>query len=151
MDSWYVGIRTSMDERIGGPMEWLDVEVVTGYKTDKPQRELYHHIENRLGSLTGGANYLDRHEQVTNTNAQTSTIEQQADNAMHTIAGIKGEALRAFPDVAFVRIKTANPKTDLAYTLRLGDLHRNGVTRIFNTVAGIEINQGGFEHGRFLL
>jgi hypothetical protein len=117
MDSWYVGIRTGMDERIGGPMEWLDVEVVTGYETDKPQLELYQHIENRLGPLTGGANYLDRHEQASSTNAQTSTIEQQADSAMHAIADIKGEALRAFPDVAFVRIKTASPKTDLAYTL----------------------------------
>jgi hypothetical protein len=117
MDSWYVGIRTGMDERIGGPMEWLDVEVVTGYQTDKPQLELYHHIENRLGPLTGGPNSLDRHEQATSTNVQTSTIAQQADNAMHAIADIKGEALRAFPDVAFVRIKTASPETDLAYTL----------------------------------
>jgi hypothetical protein len=70
-----------------------------------------------LGPLTGGSNSLDRHEQATSTNVQTSTIEQQADNAMHAIADIKGEALRAFPDVAFVRIKTASPETDLAYTL----------------------------------
>jgi len=47
MDSWYVGIRAGMDERIDGPMEWLDVEIVTDYKTDKPQLELYGHIENR--------------------------------------------------------------------------------------------------------
>jgi len=81
------------------------------------QLELYHHIENRLGPLAGGANYLDRHEQATSTNAQTSTIEQQADIAMHAIAAIKGDALRAFPDVAFVRIKTTSPERDLAYTL----------------------------------
>ena len=36
---------------------------------------------------------------------------------MQTIADIKGERLRAFPDAAFVRIKTDNPETDLAYTL----------------------------------
>jgi hypothetical protein len=117
MDSWYVGIRTGMDERIGGPMEWLDVEVVTGYKTDDPQQELYGHIENRLGPLAGGPKYLDRHEQATGTNVQAGTIEQQANNAMQTIADIKGERLRAFPDVAFVRIKTDTPETDLAYTL----------------------------------
>jgi len=117
MDSWYVGIRTGMEERFGGPMEWLDVEVVTGYKTDKPQLELYDHIEKRLGPLTGGRNYLDRHEQTPATDAQNGTIAQQADTAMHTIAGIKGESLRVFPDVAFVRIKTGSPETDLAYTL----------------------------------
>jgi hypothetical protein len=57
------------------------------------------------------------HAQVSCTNPRDSAIEQQADSAMHAIAGIQGEALRAFPDVAFVRIKTASPETDLAYTL----------------------------------
>jgi len=116
MDSWYVGIRTGMDDRIGGPMEWLDVEVVTGYKTDNPQRELYDHIEERLGPLAGPS-FLGRQKQATGTDAQAGAIEQQANNAMQTIADIKGERLRAFPDVAFVRIKTDTPETDLAYTL----------------------------------
>jgi hypothetical protein len=117
MDSWYVGIRTGMDERIGGPMEWLDVEVVTGYQTGDPQRELYRHIENRLGSLTGGPDDLNRCAQAVCQNPQDVTIEQQAFSAMQKIAGIKSKALSVFPDAAFVRIKTASPETDLAYTL----------------------------------
>jgi len=117
MDSWYVGIRTGMDERIGAPMEWLDVEVVTGYQTDDPQRELYRHIENRLGTLTGGPDNLNRCEQGPCTDEYVSSIEKEASDAMHRIAGISGEALRVFPDAAFVRIKTATPETDLAYTL----------------------------------
>ena len=117
MDSWYVGIRKGMDDRIGAPMEWLDMEVVTGYQTDDPQRELYRHIENRLGPLAGSQGDLDRCEQAACTNPRDSAIEQQADSAMQEIAGIRGTPLRAFPDVAFVRIKTARPETDLAYTL----------------------------------
>jgi hypothetical protein len=117
MDSWYVGIRAGLEESIGGPREWLDVEVVTGYKTDDPQRELYRHIENRLGPMTGGSDYLDRCEQASCINPDDTAIEQQADNAMREIAGIEGKTLRTFPDVAFVRIKTASPETDLAYTL----------------------------------
>ncbi len=117
MDSWYVGLRKGMEERLGGPLEWLNKEVVTGYKTGDPQRELYEHIEARLGPLTGGPDYIDRCEQASCTDAQTGPIEQRADSAMHLIAGIKGDALRAFPDLAFVRIKTASPETDFAYTL----------------------------------
>jgi hypothetical protein len=44
-------------------------------------------------------------------------ILNQAGSAMQAIAGIKGEVLKTFPDVAFVRIKTASPETDFAYTL----------------------------------
>jgi len=36
---------------------------------------------------------------------------------MRTIAGIRGERLQVFPDVALVRIKTGKPATDLAYTI----------------------------------
>ena len=117
MDSWYVGIRKGMDERIGAPMEWLDVEVVTGYQTDDPQQELYQHLENRLGPLAGGLDDLNRCEQTPCPGRHDGDIEQQANSAMHKIADIKGEALRVFPDVAFVQIKTAHPETDLAYTL----------------------------------
>jgi len=117
MDSWYVGIRSGMDERIDSPMEWLDVEVVTGYKTDDPQRELYNHIEDRLGPVTGGPDYLNRCGQTNCMDPQDNTVEAQADNFMRETSAIKGERLRAFPDVAFVRIKTDKPKTDFAYSL----------------------------------
>jgi len=36
---------------------------------------------------------------------------------MQTVADIREEHLRAFPDVAFVHIKTDNPETDLTCTL----------------------------------
>ena len=117
MDSWYVGIRSGMDERIGGPMEWLDVEVVTGYKTDDPQRELYDHIGDRLGPMTGDAYHLDRCGQTNCIDPQDNTVEARADSFMREIAAIKGKRLRVFPDVAFVRIKTDKPETDFAYSL----------------------------------
>jgi len=117
MDSWYIGIRTGMEERIGAPQQWLDVEVVTGYKTDDPQRELYNHIETRLGPLAGVTDQLDRCEQAPCTDLNASSVEEKANTYMREIASIKGERLRAFPDVAFVRIKTADPDTDFAYSL----------------------------------
>jgi hypothetical protein len=117
MDSWYVGIRNGMDERVGGPMEWLDVEVVTGYKTDDPQLEFYKHIEDRLGPMAGGPDYLDRCGQSNCVDPQDDTVEARADTFMLEIAAIKGERLQAFPDVAFIRIKTDKPETDFAYSL----------------------------------
>jgi hypothetical protein len=119
MDSWYVGIRAGMEENLGGPVDWLTVDAVTGYKTDDPQRELYRLIEKRLGALAGGPDYLDRCANDDCRDPEAGEIEQQADRAMRTIAGIRGEALRVFPDVAFVRVKTGNPQSDLAYTLIL--------------------------------
>ena len=117
MDSWYVGIRTGMEENLGGPVDWLTVDTVTGYKTDDPQRELYLQLVKRLGPLAGGPGYLDRCEGEDCRDPGAGAIEQQADWAMRTIAGIKGVALRVFPDIAFVRVKTGDPGSDLAYTL----------------------------------
>jgi hypothetical protein len=116
LDSWYVGIRANMETSMGN-LDWLQVETVTGYQTSDPQRELYEAIIGRLGPLAGEPGYLYRCEGDACIDAAAGEIKQQADAAMRTIAGIKGERLRVFPDVALVRVKTGDPATDLAYTI----------------------------------
>jgi hypothetical protein len=49
--------------------------------------------------------------------AQTPSGNSQADRAMRTIAGLRDEQLKVFPDVALVHIQTENPENDLAYTV----------------------------------
>jgi hypothetical protein len=116
LDSWYVGIRANMETSMGN-LDWLQVETVTGYQTSNPQRELYETIIGRLGSLAGEPGYLYRCTGDACIDAAAGKTKQQADGAMRTIAAIKGERLRVFPDVALVRVKTGDPATDLAYTI----------------------------------
>ena len=61
-DSWYDGIRATSEEHLKGPMDWLDVEAVTGYNSDDPQRELYRHMEQRLAAVMRSGDDLDRCE-----------------------------------------------------------------------------------------
>ena len=111
-----MGIRTNMEKSMGS-MDWLDVETVSDYKTDDPQRELYDRMIGRLGPMAGEPSYLYRCSGDACIDPAADEIKQSADQAMRTIAGIKGEHLRVFPDVALVRVKTGDPATDLAYTL----------------------------------
>ena len=100
-----------------GSMDWLDVETVSDYKTDDPQRELYDKIIGRLGPMAGELSYLYRCSGDACIDPAADEIKQKADQAMRTIAGIKGKHLRVFPDVALVRVKTDEPATGLAYTI----------------------------------
>ncbi|HDN69541.1 MAG TPA: hypothetical protein ENG26_03050 [Gammaproteobacteria bacterium] len=116
LDSWYVGIRKDMEKSVGS-MDWLEIETVSGYKTDDPQRELYETIVERLGPMAGGPSSLYRCTGDACFDPTDGKIKQQADWAMRSIAGIKGHVVRVFPDVTLVRIKTDDPATNLAYTI----------------------------------
>jgi len=50
---------------------------------------------------------------------------------MQKIAGIRGKVLIAFPDVAFVRVKTGKPATDMGYTIIRNKAYKN-VTSMFS-------------------
>ncbi|MCG6898771.1 MAG: fatty acid cis/trans isomerase [Gammaproteobacteria bacterium] len=116
LDSWYVGIRSNMEKSMGS-MDWLEIETVSGYKTDDPQGELYEAMIGRLGPLAGAPSYLYRCTGDACVDRAAGKIKQQADRAMRTIAGLRGEQLKVFPDVALVHIQTENPENDLAYTV----------------------------------
>ena len=116
LDSWYVGVRKDMEESVGS-MDWLEMETFGGYKTDDPQRELYETIIKRLGPMAGESSPLYRCTGDACVDSAAGEIKQQANWAMRTIAGIKGNVVRVFPDVALVRVKTDDPATDLAYTI----------------------------------
>ena len=129
LDSWYVGIRSSMEKSMGD-MTWLEIETFDGYKTDDPQRELYDAIIGRLGPMAGESSYLYRCTGDACIDPAGGEIKQQADRAMRTIAGIKGRNLLVFPDLGLVRVKTDDPATDLAYTIIRNKAYLN-VTSMF--------------------
>ena len=116
-DGWYDGIRANREEHLRGPTDWLNVEFVTGYRTDDPQRELYRHIVQRLTSATRQSEDLDRYESAACGKVYAGSAESKADQAMQQIAAMGGEHPRVFPDVAFVSARTGEAYKAMAYTL----------------------------------
>ena len=125
-DSWYTGQRRAVDELFAAPSEWLKTESVTGYQTDDPQRELYQHIRNRLSATLPRAHAMNLCSKPDCGNGRSGKdFTMRADRAMQAISRLKGKDLHAFPDVAFVRVKTDRPEEDLAYTLIRNKAYKN--------------------------
>ncbi|VAW83822.1 Fatty acid cis/trans isomerase [hydrothermal vent metagenome] len=124
-DTWYIGQRSTIDELFSAPQEWLNTESVIGYQTDDPQRELYQHLKNRLSAVSSQAEAMNHCGKIDCGNILTERSSAHAEHAMNTIAQLQGESLHAFPDVAFVRIRTENPQEDLAYTLIRNKAYKN--------------------------
>jgi hypothetical protein len=116
MDDWYQGIRKS-DKYNTNVVQWLDKDLVNGYKTDDEQRELYHAISGRLGPLVGDGDFINRCtdnkcKQVNNANIL------RADKAMRLATHINGRIAQYSPDVAFVRVLMGGePEDDRAYSI----------------------------------
>jgi len=125
-DAWYVGQRESIEKLFSAPQEWLNTESVNGYRTDDPQRELYQNIKTRLADAIQPSQQLNRCTAVDGCNNTLSAATQaRVETAMNTIARLQGKNLHAFPDVAFVHIKTDTPDQGLAYTLIRNKAYKN--------------------------
>ena len=123
-DTWYMGQRATVEELFSAPQAWLSTESVVGYQTDDPQRELYQHFKSRLTGATQRADTLNRCGPLNSCTSSEQT-QKRAARAMQSIAQLTGEKLHAFPDVAFVRIRTGKAEEDLAYTLIRNKAYKN--------------------------
>lgn len=112
LQTWYKGIREGLFQYFKVPDDWLKVEVVSGYKTDDPQRELYKKIEQRLKKSTDITDFINRC--YADECASTQNLSE-IDIQMQRIARIKGDNLIVFPDIAFLKV-TAK-KHSHVYTL----------------------------------
>ncbi|MFQ5643795.1 MAG: fatty acid cis/trans isomerase, partial [Thiogranum sp.] len=139
-DSWYAGIRADLEKYLHAPSKWLETEVVTGYRSDDPQTELYRHIQRRLGPMAGRTDDLSRCLSQSCQSSATGSAEQQADRAMARVANISGIILRVFPDLTFVRVRTAGKtEQDLAYTLIHNKAYKN-ISSMFSSEDERELN-----------
>lgn len=117
-DSWYVGLRSGLDKLLDEPSDWLNVEVVTGYRSDDSRKEFYQAIESRLGAMSGGTDSINRcPDKPCRLNAGQNG-QADADRVMAHIAAVKGADLDVVPDLAFLRVRRERiSQPDLAYTL----------------------------------
>lgn len=124
-DSWYAGLRTSVQKLFTAPQDWLQVESVSGYQTDDPQRELYQYIRGRVASVAHQADAINRCGVHDCRELQTDPDIAQVNRTIEIIGQMQGTNLHAFPDVAFIRIRMDDPEQDLAYTLIRNKAYKN--------------------------
>ena len=92
------------------------MELVKGYQTEDPQRELFQTIENYLGEITG-TDYINRCKEE-RCRPQEKADVLRADKAMQTAQRMDGKIVQFLPDVAFVRVRMGvEADNDLAYTM----------------------------------
>ncbi|NOY16154.1 MAG: isomerase [Gammaproteobacteria bacterium] len=123
-DTWYVGQRRRIEKLFSAPQDWLNIESVSGYRTDDPQRELYQRIKHRLANVAQHAEAMNRCGRSECKNLSPGTV-LRVDRAMNKIARLQGAKLHAFPDIAFVRIRMEDPDQDLAYSLIHNKAYKN--------------------------
>lgn len=124
-DSWYSGLRTGVEELFSAPQGWLQVDSVRGYKTDKPQQELYRYIKERTAGIAHQADALNQCGSGDCLDRPDDADVARVDKAMEAIAQIHGANLHAFPDTAFVKVRMDKSKQDLAYTLIRNKAYKN--------------------------
>ncbi len=124
-DSWYVGQRSTIDELFAAPQAWLSTEAVSGYQTNDPQQELYLRIKKRLSVVSQHAKNMNLCGELGCNNSISQVAVKRVDRAMKKIEQLEGKNLFAFPDVAFVRVKTNKPNEDFAYTLIRNKAYKN--------------------------
>ena len=133
-DSWYSGMRQGMERDLGEVDNWMNKDVVTGYTTEDPQRELFQHIEKKLAPVLARDDVINRcgKPSCKNSPENKGNDKKRADMAMQKIAAINGLVLVAFPDLAFVRVmKDGKPEDDLSYTIIRNKAYKN-VTSMFS-------------------
>jgi hypothetical protein len=132
-DSWYEGMREGMDKDIGDTDLWMTRDVVTGYQTSDPQRELYQHMERKFAPILAKDDVINRCGQPPCHARGSDADKRKADAAMRQIANMKGFVQVAFPDLAFIRVKLdGNTENDLAYTVIRNKAYKNVTSMLQN-------------------
>jgi len=124
-DRWYAGLRGSTQKFFTAPRDWLQVESVTGYQSDDPQQEFYRYIKDRVAGVALQAMARNQCGARDCPPSPSDTDLAQLDQAMQTIARLRGAKLQAFPDVAFLRIRMADPVRDRSYSLIRNKAYKN--------------------------
>ncbi len=124
-DKWYIGQRSKIEKLFSAPQAWLKTESVSNYKTKNPQKELYQRIKTRVANAVSSSKSMNHCGSMDCSALPSADVVERADRAMSDIAQLQGRQLHAFPDVAFVRVTTDTPSSDLTYSLIRNKAYKN--------------------------
>jgi hypothetical protein len=116
-DSWYQGIDFKIFNYFETPVVNTDKEPAIPYQTTHYKEEFFEQIQHALDHAAGKADIINRCLQEPCSRTNSSTEQQHIDTLMRQLADLKGNEIKALPEVSFLRIKTANTEKDLTYTL----------------------------------
>jgi len=144
-DAWYQGMREGFEEDLGSSEAWISHDVVVGYQTDDPQLEFYQQMMVRLAPVINTKDVLNRCDEAPCYAQDASADKRLADSAMSVISKVKGRSLKAFPDVAFVRVRRGGePVDDLAYTV----IRDKGYKNVSSFLKSVDENQRDYASDR---
>jgi hypothetical protein len=125
-DGWYEGMRDGMNANLHDLDYWMSRDLVSGYKSNDPQHELYQHMERWFDSVIKKDDVLNRCEEAP-CHANNSGFDKRRVNAaLRKITATKGSTLAAFPDVAMVKVvRGGKPKDDFAYSIIRNKAYKN--------------------------
>lgn len=115
-ERWYSGVRSDMKGRYKEAAKAFSKELVTGYQTKNPQRELYQKIQQRMAKVAVTDDFINRCRNTSCRQYERKKVIQKVDFEMQRIQALKGEILKIFPDLALVRVKIDDPIDDLSYS-----------------------------------
>ncbi len=121
-DSWYRGVRAEHKLHTDYVIVNEDLPVQIEYHTPHPKSEFVTFVSEYLGPVAGPPDVLNRCAKPPCRRVGASPVEQQVEAQLQTIAARpafdEGMGFVDFmPDIAFLRVRTASPAQDLAYTL----------------------------------
>ncbi len=129
-DSWYQGSKLQLEVAKSYVVANEDLPVQIRYRTPDPKAEFVSLVSERLKSLAGPPDVLNRCAHPPCSRPGASPLERRVDEQLQTLTSRPAsqeamEFVDFMPDVAFLRIATANAGEDLAYTLIRNKAHTN--------------------------
>jgi hypothetical protein len=122
-NSWYPGFNSF---RTAPPQLSLEHPSQVRYRSTDYKKEFFDQVRQRMGKAAGESDTINRCQQAVCVRANTTPVQQQADNEMRKLANLKGhELLGALPDTILLRVKTGDPGGDLVYTLLIDKAFSN--------------------------
>ncbi|MCK5360892.1 MAG: fatty acid cis/trans isomerase [Gammaproteobacteria bacterium] len=113
---WYRGMRES-DRDDASSLQWLDRELVNGYKTDDEQRELYETIATHLGPLSGDGDFINRCHDNKCIKPEDKNI-LRVNTTLRSAKDVNKKLIQYSANVAFIRVLMGGkPEDDLAYSV----------------------------------
>ena len=113
-NSWYPGFDSL---RTAPPLLSIDHPSEVKFLTTDYKKEFFDQLRQKMGKAAGEVDTINRCQQAVCVRANTTPVQQQADNEMRKLAKLKGQELGALPDDMLLRVKTGDPEGDLVYTL----------------------------------
>jgi len=95
------------------------------YQTTDYKKEFFDQLKVRLGKAAGDKDILNQCEQEACRRIGASALQQDIEVQMQTLARLKGHDLDILPEMALIRVRTAQEQDDLVYTLLLNKALKN--------------------------